>query len=112
MKQKTEAIEKAPIPTNTTELRSFLSLLNYYGKFIQNLSIIVKPMTALLQKDVKWKWSQKSQSAFEEAKRHLLTSQVLVHCNLELPLILACDASLVGLLDEHFLVCLWLYRVG
>lgn len=32
----------------------------------------------------------------EEAKRHLLPSQVLVHYNPELPLILACDASTVG----------------
>ena len=53
-------------------------------------------MTALLQKDVNWEWSQKSQSALEEAKRHLLTCQVLVHYKPELPLILACDASPVG----------------
>lgn len=38
MKEKTDAIENAPVPTNVTELRSFLSLLNYYGKFIPNLT--------------------------------------------------------------------------
>jgi hypothetical protein len=92
MKQKTETIEKAPIPTNTT----FLSLLNYYGNFIPNLSTIVMPLTALLQKGVKWEWSQKSQSPLEEVKRNLLTSQVLVHYNPELWLTLACDASPVG----------------
>lgn len=79
MKQKTEAIEKAPFPTNTIELRSFLSLLNYYGKFIPNLSTMVMPLTALLQKGVKWEWSQKSLCALQEAKRHLPTGQVLVH---------------------------------
>ena len=36
---KIDAIVKAPEPTNVQELRSFLGLLNYYGKFIRNLSI-------------------------------------------------------------------------
>ena len=32
--EKLVAIKQAPSPTNITELRSFLGLLNYYGKFI------------------------------------------------------------------------------
>ncbi|XP_056128977.1 uncharacterized protein K02A2.6-like, partial [Lampris incognitus] len=32
MKEKTDAIQRAPVPKNVTELRSFLALLNYYGK--------------------------------------------------------------------------------
>ena len=35
---KVEAIVNAPSPKNVTELRSFLGLVNYYGKFIKNLS--------------------------------------------------------------------------
>ena len=33
---KVEAIVNAPSPKNVTELRSFLGLVNYYGKFIKN----------------------------------------------------------------------------
>lgn len=102
MQEKCEAIGKAAIPTTTTELKSFLSLLSYYGKFIPNLSTLLAPMTGLLQKDAKWEWSDSCQKAFEEAQRlrlkgkQLLSNKALVHYNPDLPLILACDASPVG----------------
>ena len=35
MQEKCEAIAKAAVPTTTTELKSFLSLLSYYGKSFQ-----------------------------------------------------------------------------
>lgn len=96
MQEKFEAIAKAAVPTTVTELRSFLSLLSYYGKFIPNLSTLIAPMTGLLQKDVKWEWSPSCQKLFKEAKKQLLSNRVLVHYDPELPLILACDASPVG----------------
>ena len=48
--EKTEAIKKAPRPVNTTQLRSFLGMINYHGKLIQNLSTILHPLNRLLQK--------------------------------------------------------------
>lgn len=38
--QKVHGIVNAPIPSNITQLRSFLGLLNYYGRFIPNLANI------------------------------------------------------------------------
>ena len=35
---KVKAIQEAPAPKNPTELKSFLGVLNFYGKFIPNLS--------------------------------------------------------------------------
>ena len=49
---KLEAIQQEPTPTNTTELRSFLGLLNYYGKFIPNLATMIHPLNALLRHSV------------------------------------------------------------
>ena len=43
---KVDAIVNAPHPTNVQELRSFLGLLNYYGKFIRNLASSSQPATA------------------------------------------------------------------
>ena len=37
------------MPTNIQELRSFLGLLNYYGKFIPNLATLIHPLNELLQ---------------------------------------------------------------
>ena len=46
---KVEAITKALTPTNLQQLRSFLGLIHYYGKFIPNLSTLLHPLNALLQ---------------------------------------------------------------
>ena len=46
---KVKAITKAPIPVNAQQLRSFLGLVNYYGKFIPNLAIHLHSLNQLLQ---------------------------------------------------------------
>ena len=54
---KVEAIQQAPQPQNVQQLRSFLGLLNYNGKFISNLADIIHPLNQLLHKDAKWMWN-------------------------------------------------------
>ncbi len=34
---KIKALKNAPVPINVSQLKSFLGLLNYYGKFVPNL---------------------------------------------------------------------------
>ncbi len=97
IEEKTEAIEKAPVPKNTTELRAFLSLLTYYGKFMPSLSTQIKPMTELLQKGKEWVWSEQCQEAFEKTKKQLTGAPVLAHYDPQLPVIMACDASPYGI---------------
>ena len=94
--EKVQAIEQAPAPKNVTELRSYLGLLNYYHKFLRDLSTELAPLYELLKKGARWQWKDKQQKAFNESKRLLKTSQVLTHYSPELPLVLECDASPVG----------------
>ena len=94
--EKLEVITKAPAPKNVRELRSFLGLLNYYGKFLPNIATLLHPLNRLLQKDRKWKWSAECDQAFQSAKDALTSSKVLVHYDLALPLKLAADASAYG----------------
>lgn len=90
------AILKAPIPRDETQLRSFLGLLNYYHKFIKDLSSVLAPLHKLLKSDTKWFWTSSQTAAFNSAKDRLRSSQVLVHFNPQLPLVLSCDASPYG----------------
>ena len=55
--RKVKAIANAPHPTNVQELRSFLGLINYYGKFIQDLATLLYPLNQLLQPNKKWEWT-------------------------------------------------------
>ena len=94
---KVEAILRAPDPENLQQLRSFLGLLNYYGKFIPNLANIVHPLNQLLQKDAKWTWTSDCVQAFTAAKQALNSSKVLAHYDPSLPITMAGDASAYGI---------------
>ena len=93
---KVKAIQEAPAPKNPTELKSFLRMLNFYGKFIPNPSSILEPLHSLLRKDVVWKWEVKQQEAFDKAKNQLQSSDVLLRYDPEKELVLSCDASPYG----------------
>ena len=41
---KIQAIQQAPTLTNLTELKSYIGLLSYYGKFLPHLSTCLAPL--------------------------------------------------------------------
>lgn len=80
---------KAPAPTTVTELKSFLGMVNYYGKFLPNLSTHLAPLYQLLKKESPWIWTEGCASSFAHVKQLLSSPQVLVHYDPELLLKLA-----------------------
>ena len=97
LKEKLKAILQAPAPTNVQELRSFLGLINYYGKFIPNAATILAPLNRLLRKDAKWNWTTACQQSFDKAKETLASNDVLMHYTPSLPIKMAGDASAYGI---------------
>ncbi|KAL3975969.1 inner nuclear membrane protein Man1 [Sarotherodon galilaeus] len=67
-------------------LRSFLGLINYYHKFLPNLSTVLHPLHSLLQQNVKWKWTKNCEEAFNGAKQLITSEEVLRHFDPNLPL--------------------------
>ena len=102
---KVDALQKAPAPHNVSELRSFLGMINYYGKFIPNLSTLLHPLHALLKDAQSWKWDQECDDAFQAAKQQLSSTPVLVHYDPKLPIRLAGDTSnyRIGAVLSHVL---------
>ena len=94
---KVHAVADAPEPKKVAELRSFLGLVNYYGKFLPNLATTAAPLYNLLKKNARWMWGKAEKAAFKRVKDLLQSSDLLMHFNPEEPLILACDASPNGL---------------
>lgn len=95
--KKVQAIVAAPRPTNVTEIRSFLGMVNFYNKFIPNAAVVLRPIYDLLKGETKFNWSKECEDSFKKIKNILNSDLVLTHFNPDLPLILTCDASTVGI---------------
>ncbi|KAK3100735.1 hypothetical protein FSP39_024398 [Pinctada imbricata] len=96
VKDKVEAIKNAPQPRNVSELKAFLGMLNYYHRFLPNLSTELYPLHELLRKNTKWRLGTKQKKAFQKAKEMLQSDKLLVHFEPNKEIILACDASPYG----------------
>lgn len=94
---KTAAILSAPVPLNVSQLRSFLGAVNYYRKFLPNVSTVLSPLYRLLEHKAHWHWGKKEQKSFEEVKRLLGSPCLLTHYDPDKPLLLAADASHYGI---------------
>ena len=84
------------LPTNVSEIRSFLGLVRYYQRFMEGLSKLAKPMIALLEKSAKFVWSDKCQANFEDLKKRLTIAPVLTLPDLSKSFSIYCDASRLG----------------
>jgi hypothetical protein len=82
---------------SVTQIRSLLGLVGYYRWFIPNFSKIAKPMTKLLEKEAKFKWSPQCKEAFLTLKKLLTTAPVLAQPDIEELFHVYCDASGTGI---------------
>ncbi|KAG8489286.1 hypothetical protein CXB51_017330 [Gossypium anomalum] len=84
-------------PRNVSNIRSFLGLAGYYRRFVKGFSMIATPLIKLLQKDVRFKWSEKCQNNFDQLKTLLTEAPVLVQPKTGKEFVIYSDASLIGL---------------
>ncbi|KAI3814006.1 hypothetical protein L1987_18745 [Smallanthus sonchifolius] len=93
---KIEAIKNWEAPRTPTEVRQFLGLAGYYRRFIENFSKIALPLTTLTQKDKKFDWTDKQESAFQLLKQKLCSAPILSLPEGTDNFIVYCDASHQG----------------
>ena len=91
--KKVEAIMSWERPKSVFEIRSFFGLTGYYRRFIEDFSRLAAPMMRLTQKEVKFEWNDLCEKAFQELKRRLTTTPILIVLERGHRYIVHCDAS-------------------
>uniref|UniRef100_A0A2N9GBV3 Uncharacterized protein n=1 Tax=Fagus sylvatica TaxID=28930 RepID=A0A2N9GBV3_FAGSY len=86
--QRFKPYEACPRQRTEKEIRSFLGRINYIARFIAQLTATCEPLFKLLRKDVKIKWTEDCQRAFDKIKEYLLNPPILVPPTPGRPLIL------------------------
>ena len=59
---KVDAVTNMPNPENVSDLRAFLGQVQFYDKFLPNLSTVLEPLYRLTKKDFPWCWSTKEEA--------------------------------------------------
>lgn len=95
--EKVRAIVTMPHPGNVSELKSFIGMVNFYGKFIRNLSSLLTPLYELLKKGKHWYWGSEQQTVFIKVKEYLCSAEALAHFDMSQETVLTVDASSRGL---------------
>ena len=66
--EKVERIANCPPQKDPAEVASFLGLVGYYCKFVENYTKISKPLEDLKRKGVPWRWEEEEQEVFNAKK--------------------------------------------
>nr|GEW14236.1 hypothetical protein [Tanacetum cinerariifolium] len=92
-----EAVKNWEAPRTLSEICSFLRLVGYYRRFIDNFSNLAKPLTILTQKHLEYIWGEEQEREFQTMKDKLCNAHVLALPDRLENFIVYRDASGLGL---------------
>jgi transposase InsO family protein len=91
--EKIEAVQNWETPTNVKDVQSLLGFANFCRQFIAGYSEMVRPLTELTKKDLKFEWTPKCEAAFQEIKKRFTEAPILQNYDPDLQCIVESDAS-------------------
>lgn len=86
--KRTKAILSLSLPSHKKGLQSFLSRINFVRRFIPNLATMVKPLIAMLKKNMVFSWNKEGKASFEEIKEAIASAPTLINLNFDKDFIL------------------------
>lgn len=94
---KIDAITKLESPKCVSEVRSFIGMVQYLGKFMPKLCDLLAPMYELLKSDSVFQWQGRHRQAFSEIIQKLTSAPCLAIFDSSRPIVLTADSSSYGL---------------
>jgi len=92
-----QAITSMEPPSNTTSLKRFLSLCNFFRDYIPNMPSRTQHLRQLLKKDMPFQWTTDHTKEFEDLKGAVTSPNVMLfHPDWNCPFELHVDASKLG----------------
>jgi hypothetical protein len=92
------------MPTNISEVRSFMGLTGYYRRFIVGFSKIAHPIKSLQKIGVTFEWGAKCEENFQGLKDLLTSAPILKVADLDEDFVVctnACKEGLSGVLTQN-----------
>ena len=98
-KKKLEALKKFPLPASVKETQSFLGIVSWFRRFIENCSARSQHLRACasVKDPSKFKLTPEAKKEFELLKEVMATEPCLAHPKLDEQLYIHVDASIAGL---------------
>ena len=93
---KTEAIKQMRPPTNITELRRLMGMINQLNKFSPHVAQLSQPLRQLLKSNTVWLWTAQHDEALNKLKEEICSHRVLAHYNVQAKTKISADASSYG----------------
>jgi len=90
---KVAGVRDWPNPHSVKEVRLFLGFCNFYRPFIAGFSKVAAPLHALTRKDAEYRWTEEAQKAFDNLKKRVTSSPILVQPDLAKQFEMEVDAS-------------------
>ena len=91
-----KAIQQMPPPEKKQTLELFLGLVNYYRRFVRNLSRIEAPLRDVIF-DSEFVWTDEAQQSFDKIKTAIAQDSILAYPDPTATLVVDTDASDIGL---------------
>ena len=89
---KVQAIRSWSTPTSKRDVQSFLGMVNFYRRFIQDMAAVAAPLTRLTG-NVDFEWSSAAQESFEKLKYLASKAPILRSFDPRYPIFVSTDAS-------------------
>ncbi|GJU06221.1 putative reverse transcriptase domain-containing protein [Tanacetum coccineum] len=105
--KKIEYVKNWEAPRTPFKVCSFLGLVGYYRRFIENFSKIAKPLTILTQEEKRPNVWVRNRRSFQILKDKLCNAHVLALPNRPEDFVVYCDASCLGLGVVVFALKIW-----